>query len=161
MLKLTSNLDDVTSSLIGRLKSIQEEGSPTRDVMLRTVALDTVANMKQRIHVDGKNSDDQPIGEYTNAYMKRRQENNRGTSKKVIFSLTRQMENDFSIVAGNGATGYGLGFKNIDNANKAEWLQHNTRYKSGGFGDVYKPTQLEIEHMRVVTEQFIADLLNK
>jgi predicted butyrate kinase (DUF1464 family) len=93
--------------------------------------------------------------------MKRRQEKNRGTSKKVIFSLTRQMENDFSIVAGNGASGYGLGFKNMDNANKAEWLQRNTRYKSGGFGDVYRPTQVEIEHMRVVAEQFITDLLNQ
>ena len=161
MLKITSNLTEVTSSLVGRLKSINDDGSPTRDLMLRTIALDTVANMKQRIHVDGKNSADQPIGEYTNAYLKKRKENNRGTNKKVIFSLTRQMENDFSIVGGNGATGYGLGFKNTDNANKAEWLQRNTRYKSGGFGDVYKPTQFEVEHMRVVAEQFITDLLNK
>ena len=156
MLKMVSNLKSVTSELIGRLKAISDANSPTRDKMLRTVALDAAANIKTRIHTDGKNSADQPLGEYTNAYMKKRQENKRGPSKKIIFSLTRQMENDFSLVAANGATGYGLGFKNPDNAQKAEWLQENKK-----FGAVYKPTQYEVEQMRLVTEQFIVDLLNQ
>lgn len=156
MLKLTSNLTSVTSSLIGKLKAITEENAPTRDQMLRTIALDTAASVKQRIHVEGKNSKGESLGEYTNAYMKKRKENNRGANKQVIFSLTRQMENDFGIVAGNGATGYGLGFKNQLNAQKAEWLQENPK-----FGRTYDPTDYEIEHMRVVAEQFITDLLNK
>lgn len=156
MLKISSNLKSVTSELIGKLKSIQEENGPTRDLMLRTIAFDTVAGIKQRIHVEGKNSADQSLGEYTNSYMRIREANNRGTNKKVIFSLTRQMENDFTVVAGSGATGYALGFKNNDNAQKAEWLQENKK-----FGRVYDPTEYEIEHMRVVAEQFITDLLNK
>lgn len=233
MLKLTSNLTSVTSSIIGKLKAITEENAPTRDQMLRTIALDTVASVKQRIHVEGKNSKGESLGEYTNAYMKKRKENNRGANKQVIFSLTRQMENDFGIVAGNGATGYGLGFKNQLNAQKADWLQNgyansnvkqhtriinkkssksinkiydrigaiedeiadgrhtpeellklNRRLRNAqkslekaqgtevkvkahsrkgfeGFGRTYDPTDYEIEHMRVVAEQFITDLLNK
>lgn len=155
MLKITSNLQEVTADLTSRLKAIQEPNGEVRDQMLRTIALDTVAQMKQRIHVDGLNSKGTPIGEYTNAYLKRRQQYNRGSSRKVIFSLTRQMENDFNIVAGNGATGYGLGFKNPDNADKAQWLQDKPK-----FGEVYKPTDAEVAHMVVVAEQFINDILN-
>lgn len=161
MLKFSSNLNEVTSGLISKMKAIVTPNSEARDQMLRTVAFDAAANIKYRIHTEGKNSDDQPIGEYTNAYMRVREANRRGTSKKVIFSLTRQMENDFGIVGSTKGTQYDLGFKNPDNADKAEWLQNNTRYKNGGFGDVYKPTKTEIEQMRLVAEQFIADLLNK
>jgi hypothetical protein len=124
--------------------------------MLRTIALDTVAQMKQRIHVDGLNSKGQPIGEYSNSYIKVRQRYNRGEQRKVIFSLTRQMESDFNIVGGSGSTGYSLGFKNPDNADKADWLQQKDR-----FGQVYKPTEAEVAHMVVVAEQFINDLLNQ
>jgi hypothetical protein len=183
MLSITSNLKDVTSSLIGRLKAVADPNGEVRDKMLRTIAFDTAANMKVRIHQDGKNSEDTAIGEYSNSYIKIREKNRRGTDKKVILSLTRQMENDYGIVGGNGATGYSLGFKNPDNANKLDWLQNGTKsatvkehtrtlngksYKVSshtrkgrtGYGDVYKPTDLEVAHMRVVAEQFITDILN-
>jgi len=183
MLTFKSNLKDVVSSIVGRVKSINDLNAEQRDKMLRTIAFDTAAQMKVRIHQDGKNSKDTAIGEYSNSYLKFRENNGRGTDKKVILSLTRQMENDFSIIGGSGATGYDLGFKNPDNANKAEWLQkgtksatvkeHNrtingksykvtshTRKGRTGYGDVYKPTQLEVAHMRVVAEQFITDILN-
>ena len=153
MLKITSNLQEVTTDLTARLKAIQEPSGEVRDQMLRTIALDTVAQMKQRIHVDGLNSKDAPIGEYSNAYLKRREQYNRGSSRKVIISLTRQLENDFNIVAGNGSTGYALGFKNPDNADKAESVQEK-------YGDIYKPTEVEVAHMVVVAEQFINDILN-
>lgn len=153
MLKITSNLSDVTSSLIGRLKAVSDPNGEVRDKMLRTIALDTAAQMKVRIHQDGKNSENTPIGEYSNAYLKVREKNRRGTDKKVILSLTRQMENDFGIVAGSGATGYALGFKNADNADKAGWAEDR-------YGHIYKPTEVEVAHMRVVAEQFITDVLN-
>jgi len=156
MLKFSSNLNQVASSIIGELKSIANSNGEARDQMLRTIALDTVAQMKQRIHVDGLNSDGKPLGEYTNAYMRIREDNNRGSSRKVIFSLTRQMESDFNIVGGSGASGYSLGFKNPDNADKAEWLQDKPK-----FGKTYAPTEAEVAHMVVVAEQFINDLLNK
>jgi len=153
MLSITSNLKDVTSSLIGRLKAVADPNGEVRDKMLRTIAFDTAAQMKVRIHQEGKNSDNTAIGEYSNSYIKIREKNRRGTDKKVILSLTRQMENDYGIVGGSGATGYALGFKNPDNSQKAEWMEDK-------YGDIYKPTQLEVAHMRVVAEQFITDILN-
>jgi hypothetical protein len=151
MFSITSNLSEVATSLTAKLKSLSDADGEVRDQMLRTMALDTVAQMKERIHVQGLDSNGKALGEYSNAYMKVREQNNRGTSRKVIYSLTRQMENDFSVVGGNGATGYDLGFKNPDNAVKAEKLEAR-------FGDTYKPTEAEVAHMVVVAEQFINDL---
>jgi hypothetical protein len=44
---------------------------------------------------------------------------NRGTDPTVILSLTRQMENDFSVQ--ETPLGYGLGYNNILNYDKAKW----------------------------------------
>lgn len=182
MLKITSNLSDVISKLTGRVKSITEINAEQRDKMLRTIALDTAATVKVRIHQEGKNSQDSDIGQYSNSYLKVREKNRRGTDKKVILSLTRQMENDFGIVAGSGSK-YELGFKNPDNAQKAEWLEKgteshtvkaHTRLVNGkqvevksfdrkgrkGYGDVYKLTTKELEHIKLVADQFITDVLN-
>jgi phage gpG-like protein len=46
---------------------------------------------------------------------------NRTDDKTVVFSLTRQMENDFSVV--ETEVGYGLGFKNVENSRKAEFCE--------------------------------------
>lgn len=154
VLSYKSNLTQVVSSIVGRLQSVTDVNGEARDQMLRTMAFDTVANMKQRIHVDGLNSNAAPIGEYSNAYMKVRRFYNRSSDKKVILSLTRNMENDFTVVGGSGATGYDLGFKNPDNTDKRVELEAK-------YGSVYKPTELEVTHMKVVAEQFINDLLNK
>lgn len=153
VLSYKSNLTDVASSLIGRLKTIADVNGEQRDKMLRTVAFDSVANIKQRIHVEGLNSDAAPIGEYSNAYMKVRRFYNRSSDRKVILSLTRNMENDFTVVGGSGATGYDLGFKNPDNTDKRVYMEEK-------YGTIYKPTEMEVAHMRVVAEQFINDLLN-
>lgn len=48
---------------------------------------------------------------------------NRTNDKKVVLSLTRQMENDFSVIA--TANGYGLGFQNDENFNKSQWAEKN------------------------------------
>lgn len=50
---------------------------------------------------------------------------NRGADKKVVLSLTRQMENDMSVVA--ISQGYGIGYNNPVNLDKAIWNEQ--RYK--------------------------------
>lgn len=51
----------------------------------------------------------------------------RDSDSKVILSLTRQMENDLSVVAtGNG---YGIGYLNPDNLKKARWCEETYRKK--------------------------------
>lgn len=51
----------------------------------------------------------------------------RDSDTKVVLSLTRQMENDLSVVAtGNG---YGIGYLNPDNLKKAKWCEGTYKKK--------------------------------
>lgn len=162
--------------LTAQLKSIADPNGVQRDKLLRTLATTVGAEIKYRVHTKGLNSENNQIGTYSSPYLKLRQSKyNRTSESKVIFSLTRQMENDFGIVASDPiktSTGYGLGFKNnatykdvakgkknkgkvrtISNAQKAEWLQEK-------FGKVYSPTKNEEELLRKTAEQFIKDLID-
>ena len=149
---ITTNLDEVLGRLVGKLQDLNNPNGEARDLMLRQVASDTVAQVTYRIHTEGLNSAGKPIGEYANSYMKTRAKYNRSSSKKIIFSLSGQMENDFGIVA-NQANHYGLGFKNTVNTDKAEWLQER-------FGRVYDLTEKEKAHANLVANDFIAEYLN-
>ena len=151
---ITTNLDEVLGRLVGKLQDLNNPNGEARDLMLRQVASDTVAQVTYRIHTEGLNSAGKPIGEYANSYMKIRESSkyNRSSSKKIIFSLSGQMENDFNIVA-NQANHYGLGFKNTINADKAQWLQER-------FGRVYDLTEKEKDHANLVANDFIAEYLN-
>lgn len=92
------------------------------EYLLRPVAFDLVAMMTQRIHDEGVASDGSPIGTYSNPYLKVRQNKyNRTSDNKVVVSLTRQLENDWSVV--DIAKGYGIGFKNQHNRDKAGWVE--------------------------------------
>lgn len=46
---------------------------------------------------------------------------NRTSDTKVIISLTRQLENDYTVIATE--KGYGIGFKNSHNFQKSQWVQ--------------------------------------
>jgi hypothetical protein len=52
--------------------------------------------------------------------MAERKRNKRGNDTKVIVSLTRQLENDWSVM--ETPKGYGLGFTNSFNAEKLRWV---------------------------------------
>lgn len=91
--------------------------------LLRPIAFDLIAKMTERIHDQGMGSDGQPIkaGGYSSSYLKYRQKyHNRSADPKVIISLTRQLENDWSVVQTQG--GYGIGFKNQINYDKVGWM---------------------------------------
>lgn len=79
---------------------------------------------------------------------------NRTADTKIIFSLTRQMENDFGLKETNEpiktATGYGVGFKNPLNADKAGWLSEK-------HPNVYKLSQKEREHFLMIVNDFVAN----
>ncbi len=62
----------------------------------------------------------------------------RSSDPKVIISLTRQLENDWSVIATNA--GYGIGFKNPFNLQKARWAE--ATYKK----DIFKTTIAEREY---------------
>ena len=153
MLTVKSNLGKVTESLIGKLRSLST--TELQDKLTREIATTVLPNMRYRIHTEGKDSQDKAFGEYNNAYLKRRQQKpyNRTSDPTIVLSRTRQMENDFSVVKNRSRNGYGLGFKNSFNGQKALWLQQR-------YGRYYIPDPNELKLLRDTTEQFIKDLTN-
>lgn len=105
---------DLIQSKISRLKD--------KEYLLRPVAFDVIDLMTKRIHIGGVASDGAPIGTYSSSYLKyTRPKFNRSKEPKIIVSLTRQLENDWSVIA--TTNGYGIGFKNIFNYKKARWVE--------------------------------------
>lgn len=115
---------------------------------MRPVVLVLAGELRHRIHVEGLKADGSRIGTYKNPYLKFRQEkHNRTGDTKMIWSLTRQMEQDTVPIA-DGDT-YGIGFNNKHNFDKATWLEE----KNTG---VYDLSQDEIK----LAEDAITDYIN-
>lgn len=146
-MNITSNISEVILNLT---HEVNELANPER--VIRSVAQSMVSVVKERIHDQGKDSANGNIGEYSNSYLKLRIKDNRTNDKKVILSLTRQMENDFSIVA--IPDGYGLGFKNDENFRKAQYAEKNYNKK------IYDLTPQENELVIKVAEFESNRLLN-
>lgn len=78
---------------------------------------------------------------------------NRTSDTKVILSLTRQMENDLSVEP--TSTGYGIGYLNPDNLQKAKWCEENYGKKI-----LSKLTKEEVELARETAVNFLPEYLN-
>ena len=118
------------------------------DGLLREVAVGMQALTRERIHEQGRKGDGSQIGEYGDKYLKLRQSKyNRTADRKVILSLTGQMENDYKVIALSD-TEYALGFDNQLNADKADWAEER-------FGKVYTLTQEELDGVRAIVQDFI------
>jgi hypothetical protein len=88
--------------------------------VLRIVAFDVLSLVTARIHEEGKDASGQQIGNYTNRYLKVRQSKyKRSGDRKIIMSLTRQLENDWAVI--ETPDGWGIGFHNVFNVNKMKW----------------------------------------
>lgn len=147
MISVTSNTSQVIAKVLARVKT-----TVNNDVLLRTLATNQRAAMKVRIHVDGLDAQDKPIGTYSKSYMtvrtgayknakktksgkiksagvtskgKARPMYNRTSDTKVVASLTRQMENDMVVVP--TAKGYGIGYNNPENYKKAGYVEATYR----------------------------------
>lgn len=77
---------------------------------------------------------------------------NRTSDRKVILSLTRQMENDFSVIA--TANGYGLGYQNEENYKKSQYAEKNYNKK------IFDLTETEEQLVIKVAETEVNRLLN-
>lgn len=125
-LSLTSNADAVTRSLRGKLEKAFD-----RDRILRVVVVTLLAETKKRIFEMGLASDGLPIGEYSEAYLRRRIAEGRGPSRKVILQLTDKMSQDYT--AGARGEDYGLGFRGagggeeVGSYDKANYAEENFR----------------------------------
>lgn len=77
---------------------------------------------------------------------------NRTADTKVVASLTRQMENDLSVIpSGNG---YGIGYLNPFNFQKSEWVEETYRKPI-----LSKLTDAEKELARQTADQFTTEYL--
>lgn len=131
------------TELILQMKGLQTD----EQSWMRPVVLALAGEVRRRIHVDGQRADGGAIGQYQNTYMREREKNNRGSDKKMIYSLTRQMEQDFVPIAEENQ--YGLGFNNDHNFDKATWQEE----KRPG---VYDLSEREVE----LAELALTDYLN-
>lgn len=116
-IKINTNLAEVSARIAAKLEKLKD-----KDYLLRPVCFDLIEIMKVRIHEKGLAANNSPIGTYSNAYLRLRQKKyQRSADTKVIVSLTRQLENDWSVIA--TTRGYGIGFKNQFNLQKARWVE--------------------------------------
>lgn len=116
MITVRTNISQVFQKLQADLNKLKD-----REYLLRPVATEIIPMITERIHQKGQASDNSQIGTYSNSYLKKRAENKRGKDTKVIVSLTRQLENDWSVVA--TPKGYGIGFLNSFNGQKLKWVE--------------------------------------
>lgn len=77
---------------------------------------------------------------------------NWSTDNKVILSLTRQMQQDMKVIQTDN--GYGIGYSNEFNYNKAIWNQ--TRYNK----DIWSLSVEELNIMESTAEQYVNNKLN-
>lgn len=158
MITVKTNIGPVFQGIINGINKIKDP-----DYLLRPVAIEIIPQMTRRIHQEGRASDGEKIGTYSDGYMKVRTGNygnagvyksgkkkgqrkdsgtftkgnragqprpkyNRNADPTVIVSLTRQLENDYALVA-TDAGGYGIGFNNEINFKKSGWVQETYNKK--------------------------------
>lgn len=143
----STNLPTVLNTVALTLTELQ------KDKMTRLQAVSLMAVMRERIHVQGKDSSGAPIGTYTPAYMRTRVKAKRGTSTKVILSLTRAMEDSYEVYP--IANGYGIGFNTMENMKKARWCEDT--YKK----PIFAPTAEERALVKQIADDFITKVCKK
>lgn len=124
-----------------------------RDKLTRLQAVSLMAVMRDRIHVQGKDSNGVQIGTYTPAYIRARIRAKRGTDSKVILSLTRAMEDSYEIYPIEN--GYGIGFNTMESMQKARWCED--AYKK----PIFAPTAEEKALVKQIADDFIKKLCKK
>lgn len=119
MATIKTNIGEVTESINAKLAKLGD-----KEYIPRTLSFDLIDLMTKRIHIDGLAADGSGIGTYNKDYLSLRQKKyNRTSDNKIIVSLTRQLENDWSVIATDA--GYGIGFLNPFNLQKARWVEEN------------------------------------
>ena len=142
-MKYSTNLPEVLNTVHLKLSKLQS------DQLTRTQAVSLMAVMKDRIHVQGKDSNGTQIGTYTPAYIKYvRAKAGRGMDNKVILSLTRQMESGYQIEAIEN--GYAICFRTAEDMQKARWCEET--YKKA----IFSPTAEERAMVEQIAQDYIA-----
>lgn len=117
MASIKTNIGEVTERIKDKLSKLGD-----KEYIPRTLSFDLIDLMTKRIHIDGGAADGSQIGTYNKDYLSlRKRKFQRSGDSKIIVSLTRQLENDWNVIATN--QGYGIGFLNSHNFDKARWVE--------------------------------------
>ena len=142
-MKYSTNLPEVINTVHLKLSKMHS------DELTRTQAVSLMAVMKDRIHVQGKDSNGNQIGTYTPAYIKyKRLSKGRGTDNKVILSLTRQMESGY--VPEAIENGYAICFRTAEDMQKARWCEET--YEK----PIFAPTAEEKAMVIAIAQDYIS-----
>ena len=120
MVTVITNISLVVDQVLTKFELLKD-----KEYLLRPLAVETIPLMKERIHIEGQATDGTQIGTYANSYMRQRGNAGRGESRKIIVALTSQLEQDWSVLA--TTNGYGIGFNNSFNTEKARWVEENKK----------------------------------
>lgn len=147
MITIKSNIGEVTKEIREKLEKLAD-----KENIPRILAFNTIDLMTNRIHGEGKAADDGQIGTYNKSYLKLRERKyNRSSDSKIIVSLTRQLENDWSVIA--TPKGYGVGFLNAFNLQKARWVEENKEKK------IFSLSRSEENKLSEVVQELVTNAL--
>lgn len=146
MVTIKTNIGEVTQAIRDKLAKLTD-----KENLPRILAFDTIDMMTKRIHIDGKAADEGQIGTYNKSYLKLREKFNRSSDTKIIVSLTRQLENNWSVIA--TAKGYGVGFLNPFNLQKARWVEDNKGKK------IFSLSNSEINVLTEIIQDNVSNVL--
>jgi len=119
MASVSINIEELTGKIKEKIAKLGD-----KEYIPRTLSFDLIDLMTKRIHIDGISADGSAIGTYNKSYLSLRQRKySRNSDSKIIVSLTRQLENDWSVISTDH--GYGIGFLNPFNFQKARWVEAN------------------------------------
>lgn len=144
MIRIKTNIKQFTEGMEEKFALLSNP-----EYLLRPVMFGLVDLMTKRIHIDGQAADGGAIGSYSTGYMRTRAKAGRQEGRKVVISLTRQLENAWSVEATQ--KGYGIGFINDFNYNKSQWVEET--YKK----PIFKMTDTE----QAYALEYINDLVNE
>lgn len=146
-ISVNTNIAEVSTRIQTKLNKLKD-----KEYLLRPVCFDLIELMKMRIHEKGLSAGGTQIGTYSSEYLKYRQaKHQRSADTKVIVSLTRQLENDWSVIA--TSKGYGIGFKNPFNLQKARWVEEIKEVK------IFELTKEENQYASDLINQLVKDAL--
>lgn len=149
MLRIETNMDVIVDKVAFKMSSIDI------DKMTRLQATSLMAKMRKRIHVEGKASDGQPIGSYSQSYLKYvRPKYGRKEGSKVVLSLTRAMENGMILFPITNGTA--IGYATPELFQRAKWQEKRSAY---GKRAIFSPTSDEKALVQEIGNNYIKEHL--
>ena len=145
---ITDNIPFVIGNILAKFRELDNP-----ETVSRAAAIALLPELRHRIHVEGKKTDGSAIGTYSNSYLKIRQSQyNRTSDSTVIASLTRQLENGYTLKATE--KGYTIGNASPYNDEKIQHLEEK-------YGAIWQLTEKERELTQIVANETTLVIMNK